>query len=170
MGYFPEVHSIDELKRQHRRLMQMYHPDVGGNTIVAQEINAEYDALFEKLKAQEEEQRANTAPPEDAPPTPPPPPPPPPKQPPKQQQAHSDQAKSPPPPKQKPKNQAPQGGKEAKKAKPKYTCPAAAKQETIHYNLEPERIPGGYCFIALLVLLGAFIVAILFGWAVGALN
>lgn len=148
MGYFPEVHSIDELKRRHRQLMQMYHPDVGGNTVVAQEINAEYEELLEKLKtqpSQDKQQKPHTAQPKDTPPPPPPP-----------------------PPKQEPKNRSPQGGEEKKKAEPTSTAPAGQPRQTVHYNLEPEKVPGGYCLVALLVLLGAFVAAILFGWIVSA--
>ena len=57
---------------------------------------------------------------------------------------------------------------EKKKAEPTSTASAGQPRQTIHYNLEPEKVPGGYCLVALLVLLGAFVAALLFGWIVSA--
>lgn len=50
MKYFNEVHTLDELKKEFRRLAMLHHPDVGGDTATMQEINAEYDRLFPALK------------------------------------------------------------------------------------------------------------------------
>jgi curved DNA-binding protein CbpA len=50
MKYFAEVHTLDELKKEFRRLAMLHHPDVGGDTATMQEINAEYDRLFPALK------------------------------------------------------------------------------------------------------------------------
>lgn len=48
--YFENVKTLDELKKQYRRLAMKYHPDMGGSTEAMQQINAEHDALFEMLK------------------------------------------------------------------------------------------------------------------------
>lgn len=46
-----KIKTMDDLKKAYRRLAMKHHPDVGGNTQDMQEINAEYDILFERLKA-----------------------------------------------------------------------------------------------------------------------
>lgn len=52
MTYFQNCKTLDELKKQYRRLAMQYHPDRGGDTATMQRINAEHDALFEVLKKQ----------------------------------------------------------------------------------------------------------------------
>lgn len=49
--YFAKVNTLDELKKEYRRLVMLHHPDHGGNTATMQAINAEHDALFDALKA-----------------------------------------------------------------------------------------------------------------------
>lgn len=49
--YFAKVNTLDELKKEYRRLVMLHHPDHGGDTATMQAINAEHDALFEALKA-----------------------------------------------------------------------------------------------------------------------
>ena len=49
--FFKNVNSLEELKREYRRLVMINHPDHGGDTATMQAINAEHDALFEALKA-----------------------------------------------------------------------------------------------------------------------
>ena len=52
MKYFNNIESLQELKKLYHRLAKEYHPDAsakGSNEIMA-EINAEYKAMFEKLK------------------------------------------------------------------------------------------------------------------------
>lgn len=49
--YFINVTTLDELKKQYRRLAMMHHPDHGGDTATMQAINSEYDELHEILKA-----------------------------------------------------------------------------------------------------------------------
>ena len=44
--YFKNVTSLEDLKKQFRVLVKKNHPDAGGDTVVMQEINAEYDVLF----------------------------------------------------------------------------------------------------------------------------
>lgn len=50
--FFQDVKTLDELKKQYRRLAMAHHPDRGGSTQVMQQINAEHDRLFEILKKQ----------------------------------------------------------------------------------------------------------------------
>lgn len=50
MKYFVNVETIDELKRQYKTLAFKHHPDRGGKLEDMQAINAEYDALFERVK------------------------------------------------------------------------------------------------------------------------
>lgn len=52
MKYFTNINTLDELKAAYRRLSMKYHPDRGGDTATMQEINAEHDELFERLKKQ----------------------------------------------------------------------------------------------------------------------
>ena len=50
MKYFTNCHTLDELKREYRRLTMLHHPDRGGDTATMQAINAEHDEVFEILK------------------------------------------------------------------------------------------------------------------------
>lgn len=52
MVYFKNVNSIQELKKQYKNLVKLYHPDLNKSdtTAIMQEINAEYDTLFAKVK------------------------------------------------------------------------------------------------------------------------
>lgn len=50
MKYFSNVTTLDELKKQYRRLAMLHHPDHGGSTSEMQAVNAEYDILHERLK------------------------------------------------------------------------------------------------------------------------
>lgn len=49
--FFKDVNTLEELKREYRRLVTLHHPDHGGDTATMQAINAEHDALFDALKA-----------------------------------------------------------------------------------------------------------------------
>lgn len=49
--FFKDVNTLEELKREYRRLVMIHHPDHGGDTATMQAINAEHDALFDALKA-----------------------------------------------------------------------------------------------------------------------
>lgn len=47
MKYFNNVNTLEELRKQYKELLKMYHPDnPNGSTKATQEINAEYDGLF----------------------------------------------------------------------------------------------------------------------------
>lgn len=50
MKYFENIATLDDLKKEYRRLAMIHHPDVGGDTATMQEINAEYDRLFPVYK------------------------------------------------------------------------------------------------------------------------
>ena len=50
MKWFNHPRTLEELKKQYKKLAVQHHPDLGGSTADMQEINAEYDVLFEKLK------------------------------------------------------------------------------------------------------------------------
>lgn len=45
MNYFENVTSLDELRKAYHRLAFQYHPDKGGDTVVMQEINNQYEKL-----------------------------------------------------------------------------------------------------------------------------
>lgn len=57
MKWFTNVRTVEELRKQYRQLMKKHHPDVGGNTEDAKEINSEYDRLFDVLSRQEPQER-----------------------------------------------------------------------------------------------------------------
>lgn len=52
MKYFVNIKTLDELKREYRRLSKIHHPDCGGDEEIMKAINNEHDELFEVLKAQ----------------------------------------------------------------------------------------------------------------------
>jgi len=51
MKYFiPMPETLEELKKLYKKLSFKHHPDCGGNNDDMKIVNAEYTALFEKLK------------------------------------------------------------------------------------------------------------------------
>lgn len=48
--YIKGVTTLEELKKEYKRLAMLYHPDLGGDTETMKDINNEYDSLFEELK------------------------------------------------------------------------------------------------------------------------
>lgn len=49
--YFKNCTTLEELKKEYKKLLFQYHPDINPNgTKECQKINAEYDVMFEKLK------------------------------------------------------------------------------------------------------------------------
>lgn len=52
MTYFANCKTLDELKKEYRRLAMIHHPDHGGDTATMQAINGEYAETFARLKDQ----------------------------------------------------------------------------------------------------------------------
>lgn len=52
MKYFAACTTLDELKKEYRRLAMIHHPDHGGDTATMQAINGEYSEAFARLKNQ----------------------------------------------------------------------------------------------------------------------
>lgn len=52
--HFDNISTLEELRKQYKELLKLYHPDNGGNLETMQEINAEYDRMFKMLKDQHE--------------------------------------------------------------------------------------------------------------------
>lgn len=50
MKWFTNPTTLEELKKEYKKLVFKHHPDRGGRTEDMQEINAEYDRLFARLK------------------------------------------------------------------------------------------------------------------------
>lgn len=50
MKWFNNPQTLEELKKEYKKLVFKHHPDKGGNTADMQEINSEYEKLFHKLK------------------------------------------------------------------------------------------------------------------------
>ena len=48
--YIKNVSTLEELKKEYKRLAMIHHPDCGGDTEIMKLINNEYDYLFPKLK------------------------------------------------------------------------------------------------------------------------
>ena len=49
MTYFKDVRTVEELKRQYRKLVLQYHPDRGGSDDDMKRINLEYDILLRRV-------------------------------------------------------------------------------------------------------------------------
>ena len=51
MKYFKDINTLEGLRKQYKELLKKFHPDnPNGSTEATQEINAEYDKLFQILK------------------------------------------------------------------------------------------------------------------------
>ena len=50
MKYYTACTTLDELKKEYRRLAMANHPDHGGDEATMKAINAEYDAVFSAFK------------------------------------------------------------------------------------------------------------------------
>jgi curved DNA-binding protein CbpA len=48
--YFQDINTLQELKKEYYRLAKINHPDIGGDVKTMQDINNEYDKLFDYLK------------------------------------------------------------------------------------------------------------------------
>lgn len=51
MKYFKDINTLEELRKQYKELLKKFHPDnPNGSTETTQEVNAEYDKMFQILK------------------------------------------------------------------------------------------------------------------------
>ena len=50
MTYFQNIQSLADLKKEYRRLAMLHHPDKGGDTVLMQKLNTEFEKLFEIWK------------------------------------------------------------------------------------------------------------------------
>ena len=50
MKYFTNIKTLEELKKEYKRLALENHPDRGGDVEVIKAINAEYDIMFNRVK------------------------------------------------------------------------------------------------------------------------
>ena len=49
LKFFESVTTLTELRKEYRRLAFIYHPDKGGDTVLMQILNDQYERLSEKL-------------------------------------------------------------------------------------------------------------------------
>lgn len=49
MKFFEGIKTLDELRKEYRRLAFLYHPDKGGDTVLMQILNDQYERLSKKL-------------------------------------------------------------------------------------------------------------------------
>ena len=59
MKFFKNINTLEELKKEYRRLAMKYHPDRGGDAETMKAVNNEHDVLFEVLKKAHNEKAAN---------------------------------------------------------------------------------------------------------------
>lgn len=59
--FFSGVTTLEELKKEYRQLCMLHHPDLGGNTETMQQINREYEHVFNLLKDQHNQAAAEEA-------------------------------------------------------------------------------------------------------------
>lgn len=50
MKFFKNIQSLEELKKEYKKLARVHHPDMGGKTEDMQKLNNEFDALFTVFK------------------------------------------------------------------------------------------------------------------------
>ncbi len=48
--FFNNINSLEQLRKEYKRLLKLHHPDNGGTKEASQTINNEYEALFKILK------------------------------------------------------------------------------------------------------------------------
>lgn len=49
MEFFDRFSSVEELKKEYRRLAMLHHPDRGGDLETMKRINSEYEVMFNRL-------------------------------------------------------------------------------------------------------------------------
>ena len=50
MKYFTNINTLEELKKEYKKLALKNHPDRGGDVEIMKAINAEYDEVFKEVK------------------------------------------------------------------------------------------------------------------------
>ena len=50
MKYFKNIKTLEELRKEYKRLVKENHPDNGGSVEAIKTINVEYEQLFKVLK------------------------------------------------------------------------------------------------------------------------
>ena len=50
MKWFQNIETLNDLRKQYKKLVVKHHPDNGGCDEILKEINVEYDILFKRLK------------------------------------------------------------------------------------------------------------------------
>ena len=50
MTYFQNIRSLADLKKEYRRLALEHHPDKGGDTAIMQQVNTEFEKLYDVWK------------------------------------------------------------------------------------------------------------------------
>lgn len=58
--WFKGVSTVEELRKRYRVLLKKYHPDNGGSLEDMQEINSEYDIIFDLLSKEEQTDKQTT--------------------------------------------------------------------------------------------------------------
>ncbi len=51
MKWFADVKTVEELRKEYRKLLKMHHPDNGGDEETMKVINLEYDLAFARLSS-----------------------------------------------------------------------------------------------------------------------
>ncbi len=49
-NYFTNITTLEELKKENKRLCKLLHPDNGGSTSDMQELNRQYDETYMRVK------------------------------------------------------------------------------------------------------------------------
>jgi len=58
--FFKNVKTVEELKKQYKKLAFIHHPDKGGKIEDMQQVNNEYDTLYKKIGNIHESENGNT--------------------------------------------------------------------------------------------------------------
>ena len=58
MMYFKDIHSLEDLRKEYKRLVKANHPDNGGSEDAIKVINVEYETALNNLKNADENENA----------------------------------------------------------------------------------------------------------------
>lgn len=56
--YFNNIQTLEQLRKEYKRLLKLHHPDNGGTKEASRTINNEYEALFKILKDRHDSKEA----------------------------------------------------------------------------------------------------------------